>query len=58
MGAATAWSFLAIDSTDPYNDTRPLAVPGQPEVRRYRVCYWDSAPTNVWADVLTVTFGG
>ena len=58
VGAATAWSFLAIDSTEPYNDTRPLAVPGQPEVRRYRVCFWDSTPTNVWADVLTVTFGG
>ena len=58
VAAETAWSFLAIDTTDPYNDTRPLKVAGQPEVRRYRVCYWDGDPTNVWTAVLTVTFGG
>lgn len=58
VAAETAWSFLAIDSTDPYNDTRPLKVAGQPEKRRYRVCYWDGDPSNVWTAVLEVTFGG
>ena len=58
VGAETAWSFLAIDTTDPYNDTRPLKVAGQPEKRRYRLCFWDGDPTNVWTAVLEVTFGG
>ena len=58
VGAATAWGFLAIDTTDPYNDTRPLAVAGVPEKRRYRLCFWDGEPTNVWTDVVEVLYGG
>ena len=58
VGAETAWSFLAIDTTDPYNDTRPLKVAGQPEKRRYRVCFWDGTPSNVWTAVMEVTYGG
>ena len=57
-GSETEWSFLAIDTTNPYNDTRPLKVPGQPEKRRYRLCFWDGDPTKVWSDVIEVTFGG
>jgi len=58
VGTDTTWSYLAIDTSSPYNDTRPLRVPGQPEKRRYRLCYWDGTPTNNWSDILEVTFGG
>lgn len=57
-GDESDWSFLAIDTTNPYNDTRPLKVANQPEKRRYRLCFWDGEPTKVWSDVLEVTFGG
>ncbi|MBA3350925.1 MAG: hypothetical protein H0U23_00600 [Blastocatellia bacterium] len=57
VGDETAWSFLAIDTSNPYNDTRPLKVPGQPETRRYRLCYWDDGPSNAWTNIIEVTFG-
>ena len=40
-----------------YVDKRPLAVPGQPEVRHYRLCYWDGGPVGEWTDVITLTVG-
>ena len=40
------------------NDTRPLKVAGQPEKRRYRLCFWDGEPTRVWSPVIEVVFGG
>ena len=52
-----AWTYLAIDTSSPYTDSRPLKVPGQPEKRRYRVCFWDDVPTYVWSPVLEVVFG-
>jgi hypothetical protein len=58
VAAETEWTHLAVDTSDPYNDTRPLKVAGQPEKRRYRVCFWDGEPTNVWCAVMEVTFGG
>jgi hypothetical protein len=58
VGAETDWTYLAIDTSSPYNDSRPLKVPGQPEKRRYRLCFWDGDPTRVWCDVIEVTFGG
>ena len=58
VGSETTWHFLAIDTSNPYNDTRPLASPNQPEVRRYRLCYWDGDPDYDWSNVVTVTFGG
>lgn len=57
-GNETDWRFLAIDTSNPYNDTRPLTVPGQPEKRRYRLCYWDGQPSNNWSKIVAVTFGG
>jgi hypothetical protein len=33
----TDWKFLARDTQSPYVDTTPLATPGTPEVREYRV---------------------
>ena len=58
VGDETEWAFLAIDTSNPYNDTRPLKVPGQPEKRRYRLCYWDDGPSNAWSDIIELTFGG
>ena len=58
VAADTAWTFLAIDTTNPYNDSRPLKVAGQPEKRRYRLCFWDGDPTQVWSPVIEVVFGG
>jgi hypothetical protein len=58
VGAATAWDFLAICTSSPFHDVRPLAVPGQPEKRRYRFCFWDNTPTNNWTATFEVTFGG
>ena len=58
VGNETEWAFLAIDTSNPYNDTRPLKVPGQPEKRRYRLCFWDDGPTNEWSNIVEVAFGG
>ena len=58
VAAETEWSFLAIDTTNPYNDARPLKVHGQPEKRRYRLCFWDGEPTQLWSPTLEVVFGG
>jgi hypothetical protein len=58
VGASTTWEDLAVCTTSPYHDVRPLAVPGQPEKRRYRFCYWDGTPSNVWTATYEVTFSG
>jgi len=53
-----SWEFLGTDTNSPYTDARPLQVAGQPEVRQYRMCFWDkSEPTNDWSDIATVTVG-
>jgi len=52
------WEFLAIETNSPYNDERPLLVAGQPEVREYRVRYWDrGTPNGPWCDIIRVTVG-
>jgi len=39
-------------------DDRPLLVPGVPEVRKYRLRFWDKGiPNGDWCDLLTVTVG-
>lgn len=49
------WAFLGIDTESPYLDERPLAVPGTPEVRSYRMRFWDKGtPNGDWTDVATV----
>ncbi len=51
-----AWEFLAIDTESPYMDERPLQVAGQPEVREYRMRFWDKGtPNGDWTDVQKVT---
>jgi hypothetical protein len=53
---AGAWEFLAIDTESPYTDERPLTTAGQPEVREYRMRYWDKGtPNGDWTDVQKVT---
>jgi hypothetical protein len=53
-----AWAFLTIDTTNPYNDTRPLPPGKAAEKRRYRLCFWDGEPTNVWVTTEDVAFAG
>ena len=55
-GASGVWEFLAIDTESPYEDARPLLVAGQPEVREYRMRFWDKGtPNGDWTDVVRVT---
>lgn len=50
------WQFLAIDTESPYLDERPLLVTAQPEVREYRMRFWDKGtPNGDWTDVVKVT---
>ena len=28
------------------------------ETRRYRLCFWDGTPTNVWTTTAEIAFGG
>jgi len=58
VGSETEWTHIGIDTSDPYHDSRPLKVAGQPEKRRYRLCFWDGEPTRVWSPVVEVVFGG
>ncbi|MCX6899787.1 MAG: hypothetical protein NT105_13950 [Verrucomicrobia bacterium] len=52
------WEFVAVDTAAPYLDERPLLVAHQPEVREYRVCFWDKGqPNSEWTDIVTVTVG-
>ncbi|MFN0075974.1 MAG: hypothetical protein ACKVY0_05825 [Prosthecobacter sp.] len=51
-----AWEFLAIDTESPYIDQRPLLAAGTPEVREYRMRFWDKGtPNGDWTDVVKVT---
>ena len=53
-----AMEFLAIDTEVPYLDDRPLLVAGTPEVRKYRLRYWDKGnPNGDWSDTATITVG-
>ena len=55
-GANGAWEFLGIDTESPYLDERPLLVATQPEVREYRLRFWDKGtPNGDWSDVTSVT---
>ena len=50
------WEFLAIDTQAPYDDDRPLLVAGTPEVREYRLRFWDKGtPNGDWTPVQKVT---
>lgn len=50
------WQMLAIDLSSPYLDERPLLTPGVPEVREYRLQFYDdAAATGPMTDIATVT---
>lgn len=55
----TAWTFLARDTSSPYLDNRPLAVPNTPEVREY-LAYGVMGDEQIGlpSDIVSVTFGG
>lgn len=53
---AGAWEQIAITTARTYVDERPLAVAGQPEVREYRLRYWDKGLANgPWSEVQKAT---
>ena len=53
-----AFEFVAIDTEVPYLDARPLLVAGTPEVRQYRLRYWDKGLANGdWSATVTITVG-
>ena len=50
------WEMLAIDLSSPYLDGRPLLSPGVPEVREYRLQFYDDATaTGPMTDIATIT---
>lgn len=52
------WALLGIAAENPFLDERPLATPGQPEMREYRGRFWDSgSESGDWTDIATVTVG-
>ncbi|MBI5393701.1 MAG: hypothetical protein HZA91_00210 [Verrucomicrobia bacterium] len=54
--AGGAWEFLAIDTESPYLDERALLAAGQPEIREYRLRYWDKGtPNGDWTDTAKIT---
>ena len=51
-----AWELLGIDTESPYKDERPLLAAATPEVREYRLRFWDKGtPNGDWTDVVKVT---
>ncbi len=47
------------DTASPWVDTRPVKVPGTPEWRDYRACWWDhSTPSMAFGPVLRVIVNG
>lgn len=50
------WELLAIDLSSPYLDERPLLAAGVPEVRDYRLQFYDNAaPSGDFSDVQSIT---
>jgi hypothetical protein len=57
-GAEENFSFLANDTSRPFVDERPLLVPGVPEVREYRLRFWDKGVANgEWSESASITVG-
>lgn len=50
------WETLGVKLRATFTDERPPAVPGQPEVRQYRLRYMDGdTPIGEWSDVVSAT---
>lgn len=55
----TGWTFLAMDTSSPYIDGNPLAQPGVPEVREYRLRgVVNDEEIGLDSDILSVTWAG
>ena len=51
-----AWEMLGIDLESPYIDQRPLLVATQPEVREYRLQFYeDAGPSGDFTAVQSIT---
>lgn len=49
------FTFLAIDNTKPHIDARPLRDPKVPEIREYRMRWWDKGePNGIWSPVQSI----
>ena len=52
----TEFSQIAFDTSAPYIDGRPPLVPGQPELREFRIRFFDdNLPTGEFSDVLSIS---
>jgi hypothetical protein len=50
------WELLGISELSPFEDDRPLLVAGQPEIREYKLRFWDNnTESGDWTDVASVT---
>ena len=50
------FELLGISAEAVYMDERPLMVPGQPEIRQYKLRFWDAGAENGdWTDIVTLT---
>ena len=53
------YADVGSDTASPWTDTRPVKVPGTPEWRDYRACWWDnSTPSMQFGPVLRVIVNG
>ena len=53
-----AWELLGIDTEKPYVDDRPLLAANTPEIREYRLRFWDKGQANGdWSPVQRATVG-
>ena len=53
------WTKLGVDTSSPYNDTRPLAQAGVPETREYMGRgYLDDEEIGLDSDIASIVFGG
>ena len=53
------WVALGVDNTKPHYDTRPLLDPALPEVREYRLRWWDKGePHGEFSPVQKIVVGG
>lgn len=59
LRGTTGWTKLALDSSSPYYDTRPLTNAAQPESREYMGRgVIDDEEVGVDSDIVSVAFGG
>jgi len=50
------YELAAIDTEKPYVDERPLLDPTKPEIREYRLRFWDKGtPNGPWSEVQKIT---